>query len=142
MEIIQPPHLVEASALSSSSFLSLTSSSQQQQSSPLVASYAGEVLYKTPNPKWRNGGSFPPPDTTRIGFDFGSSSRLAVYSCYFLLVRLRQQNTDLVVLINIPHDEFEGNGDTEGLARERELAGGFLNAFVQTLEIQDWDLFG
>jgi hypothetical protein len=130
MDIIKPPRSVEVPKLSTSS-------------SPPATAYAGVVLFKTPNPKWRTGSletPAPPPVFTATGS--ASSLQLVAYSCCFLLVRLPQQTTDLLVYINVPHEEFEKSGDSEGLAEEEAMASRLLDEFERTLEVRDWDLFG
>ena len=63
-------------------------------------------------------------------------------SCHYLLVRLEKQKTDLLVFMNVPHDEFDTKGDPAGLSREEELATGFVDKLLETLEVKNWGLFG
>ena len=62
-------------------------------------------------------------------------------SCFFLLVRLAVQETDLLVFVNVPRKEFEAARDEAGLAREEELARGIVGELVERLEVVDWGLF-
>jgi hypothetical protein len=72
----------------------------------------------------------------------GTPSQSSTSSCHFLLVRLPAQETDLLVFVNVPHDEFDLQGDPGALSREDDLASTLIGKFVETLEVRDWDLFG
>ncbi|KAL2829000.1 hypothetical protein BDW59DRAFT_40619 [Aspergillus cavernicola] len=63
-------------------------------------------------------------------------------SVHYLLVRLQEQETDILVFLNVPHKEFDGRGDSRGLSREEELASETVDALVERLEVVDWGLFG
>lgn len=127
MEVINPPRPVT---------LGKFSSGPQQ-----ASAYAGLVSFTTPK---RRGGSIPVP----VPFDgdtAGSSTtgpRLSTYSCYFLLIRLEPQQTDLLVFVNVPHEEFDLQGNPSALSREEDLASGLLRKLIETLEIRNWGLFG
>ncbi|KAJ5570542.1 Mog1/PsbP alpha/beta/alpha sandwich [Penicillium hispanicum] len=62
-------------------------------------------------------------------------------TCHYLLVRLEAQETDLLVLFNVPHEEFDKNGDPRGLSREETVAEDTIKALVERLDIRDWELF-
>lgn len=62
-------------------------------------------------------------------------------TCHSLLVRLEAQETDLLVLFNVPHEEFDKNGDPRGLSREETVAEDTIQALVERLDIRDWGLF-
>lgn len=116
-----------------------------QRFNPPVPAYAGLVSFTSP--KRQRGGA---PNTggapTSIDGDTAGSSaagpQLSTYSCHFLLVRLEAQNTDLLVFVNVPHEEFNLQGDPGALSREEELASNLLGKFVETLEVRNWGLFG
>ncbi|KAL4766091.1 uncharacterized protein BDW70DRAFT_146975 [Aspergillus foveolatus] len=63
-------------------------------------------------------------------------------SVHYLLVRLEEQESDVLVFFNVPHKEFDEKGDPRGLLREEELASEVINALVDRLEVADWGLFG
>ena len=58
--------------------------------------------------------------------------------CCFLVVRLEEQETDLVIWGNVPGEELGG----EELMREEEVMGGLVGELVRELEVVEWDLFG
>ncbi|KAE8379624.1 hypothetical protein BDV26DRAFT_258853 [Aspergillus bertholletiae] len=60
---------------------------------------------------------------------------------WYLVVRLVEQETDLVVFVNVPREEFEKAGDLRGLESEEQLAEGLITELVERLEVVDWDLF-
>lgn len=110
-----------------------------------VSAYTGVVSYITPKRERGAGGRIPVDVDGAAAGGFGGaggkeglSSKL---TCHYLLVRLEQQGTDLVVFFNVPHQEFDGSGDPRGLSREEELAGAVIGRLVQALEIRDWGLF-
>ncbi|OXV06720.1 hypothetical protein Egran_05512 [Elaphomyces granulatus] len=112
-------------------------SSGPQQLRTVASAYAGLVSL-------RRGASVAAP----VAFDgdtAGSSAtgpRLFTHSCHFLLIRLEPQQTDLLVSVNVPHEEFDLRGDPRGLFREEDLASGLLGKLIETLEIRNWGLFG
>ncbi|KAJ5168027.1 uncharacterized protein N7482_003621 [Penicillium canariense] len=67
-----------------------------------------------------------------------STSKL---TCHYLLVRLAAQATDLLVFFNVPHEEFDKNGDVRSLSREEAVAEETVSALVDRFEIRDWGLF-
>lgn len=71
----------------------------------------------------------------------GETGLTSKTTCHYLLVRLETQETDLLVLFNVPHGEFDKNGDARGLSREETVAEEAVGALVQSLEIRDWGLF-
>lgn len=74
----------------------------------------------------------------------GSSSEGGLTSTVtlsYLVVRLVEQETDLVVFVNVPREEFEKAGDLRGLEAEERLAEGLISGMVDDLEVVDWDLF-
>lgn len=75
-------------------------------------------------------GSAPPPPST------------STTSCRFLLVRLPEQKTDLLIFVNVPLDEFLAKGDTRALAAEEQLADQIIEKFVNVIDVKDWGLFG
>ena len=72
------------------------------------------------------------------GTDAPQVSRL---TCHYLVVRLEKQDTDLVLFLNVPHDEFDAQGNPRGLSREEEVASGLIDKTVETLEVKSWALF-
>ncbi|PKY07361.1 Mog1p/PsbP-like protein [Aspergillus campestris IBT 28561] len=100
----------------------------RMRSVPGVTAYRGEATITS-----RNSGS----DRNRNrdgsvgGAAAGSSTEGALTtltSCFFLLVRLAAQETDLLVFVNVPRKEFEAARDEAGLEREEELARGIVGA--------------
>lgn len=73
---------------------------------------------------------------------FSETSDRSTTSCHFLLVRLPEQQTDLLVFVNVPHDEFDARGDSGALAKEEDLASELIAKFAEVLDIKDWSLFG
>lgn len=71
-----------------------------------------------------------------------SSDNRSTQSCHFLLVRLPEKETDLLVFVNVPHDEFNLQGDPRALAKEEELASGLIEKFIEVLDVNDWGLLG
>lgn len=112
---------------------------------PSVNAYKGVVSYVTPKVGRDAGGRIPVAvDGTAAGGMGGPGGKEALTSkmtCHYLLVRLEEQGTDLVVFFNVPHDEFDGSGDPRGLSREEEVAGDVVGRLVQSLEVRDWELF-
>jgi len=129
MDMINPPRPVT---------LGKFSSGPQQRT---ASAYAGLVSFTTPK---RRGRSIPVPVTVD-GDTAGSSTtgpHLSTYSCHFLLIRLEPQQTDLLVFVNVPHEEFDLQDNPWALSREEDLASGLLRKLVETLEIRNWGLFG
>ncbi|PWY64951.1 Mog1p/PsbP-like protein, partial [Aspergillus eucalypticola CBS 122712] len=64
--------------------------------------------------------------------------------CSFLVVRLEEQGSDLVVWGNVPVKEFEGRGDEEGLREEEGVVGEVVEGLLggDGLVVAEWDLFG
>ena len=63
-------------------------------------------------------------------------------SVHYLLVRLEEQESDVLVFFNVPHKEFNEKGDPRGLSEEEELASGLIDELAKKLEVTDWGLFG
>lgn len=61
-------------------------------------------------------------------------------TCYYLLIRLEEKTTDILVLVNVPHFELISNGGA--LGREKRLGSEILEKMIQTLEVKDMSLFG
>ncbi|KAL4977443.1 hypothetical protein BDW66DRAFT_158811 [Aspergillus desertorum] len=72
----------------------------------------------------------------------GEGNLVSSVSIHYLLVRLEEQKTDVMVSFNVPHKEFNENGDPRGLSREEELASEVINGLAERLEVVDWGLFG
>lgn len=68
-------------------------------------------------------------------------SPLSTTTCHYLLVRLEEKETDILVWFNVPHDEFIEKGDQKGLTREIDFAHSTIDALASKLEIIDWGLF-
>ncbi|KAA8649797.1 hypothetical protein EYZ11_005387 [Aspergillus tanneri] len=62
-------------------------------------------------------------------------------NCHYLLVRLEEQETDLLVFVNVPSEEFDARGDVRGLEEENKLAEGLIGELVVRLKVVDWGLF-
>ncbi|KAF3407752.1 hypothetical protein DPV78_001673 [Talaromyces pinophilus] len=123
---------------------------QRLAASPLgskASAYAGLVKFTTPRKQRReaagtqrlqdtaaeqnpaSGSTPPPPDRS-------------TNNCHFLLVRLPDQTTDLLVFVNVPQDEFLARGAMESLAREEALADEIIAKFAEVIDVKDWGLFG
>ncbi|KAL4780246.1 hypothetical protein BJX76DRAFT_351143 [Aspergillus varians] len=63
-------------------------------------------------------------------------------SVHYLLIRLKEQNTDILIFFNVPHKEFDERGDPRGLSKEEELASETIDGLIGRLEVMDWGLFG
>ncbi|KAH8701700.1 putative Ran-interacting protein Mog1 [Talaromyces proteolyticus] len=147
MDIINPPHPVQLKHFTAVNNLS---------------AFTGIVKYTTPkkqrsatagiNALGREDSAQQQTSFTSIdgdvsgGRDTASSSTTgpwrSSYSSHFLLVRLPEKETDILVFVNVPHDEFDLQGDPRALAREEAIASGLLEKFVEVLEVKNWDLFG
>lgn len=112
---------------------------------PNASAYKGVVSYITPKKGPGAGGRIPTDveGTAAGGFGGagGNEGLTSKMTCHYLLVRLEQQGTDLLVFFNVPHQEFDGTGDPRGLSREEELAGAVIGRLQQVLEVKDWGLF-
>lgn len=97
----------------------------------LVRAYRGVVSFTTPK-KQRSR----PEDGTNGGPE--EPSRL---TCHYLMVRMERQETDVLLFLNVPHDEFDARGETAELQGEEELARGLIERTIETLEVRDWGLF-
>lgn len=62
-------------------------------------------------------------------------------TCHYLLVRLEAQETDLLVLFNVPHEEFDKSGDPRGLSKEEVIAEETMSVLAEKFEIREWGLF-
>ncbi|GAD94828.1 Ran-interacting protein Mog1, putative [Paecilomyces variotii No. 5] len=128
MQIINAPHPVTLGRFSS-------------HGSSAVPAYAGVVSYTTPR-RQSGAGRIP---VHGEGAAAGSSAMgplTSKFTCHFLLARLKEKGTDLLVFVNVPHEEFDKTGDPRGLSREEDLASGLVDKMIETLEIKDWGLFG
>lgn len=113
-----------------------------------VPAYKGVVSYITPKRGGGVGGRIPVSvDGAAAGSESTAGAAAGVgmtskFTCHYLLVRLEEQNTDIVIFFNVPHEEFDGAGDPRGLSREEELGAEVVNGLVRALEVRDWGLFG
>lgn len=73
--------------------------------------------------------------------DSAAAQATTMLTCHYLLARLPTQETDLLVFFNVPHEEFDKNGDPQGLSKEECLAEDTIGALKEKLEIKDWSLF-
>ncbi|RAH55889.1 Mog1p/PsbP-like protein [Aspergillus piperis CBS 112811] len=76
--------------------------------------------------------------------ELGKEGSKDAVRCTFLVVRLEEQGSDLVVWGNVPVKEFEGRGDEEGLREEEGVVGGVVEGLLggDGLVVVEWDLFG
>ncbi|KAB8071140.1 hypothetical protein BDV29DRAFT_159761 [Aspergillus leporis] len=102
----------------------------------LTPAYRGVVAVTSPKNESREAG---------VGGAVAGSSAEGLLtrkvSLHYLLVRLEEKETDLVVFVNVPHEEFEKRGDLGALEGEEELARGLIGGLVEGLEVRDWGLF-
>lgn len=61
-------------------------------------------------------------------------------TCYYLIIRLEEKTTDIIVLVNVPHSELVSNSGA--LEQEKNLGSEILRKLIQTIEIKDMSLFG
>ncbi|OJJ97986.1 hypothetical protein ASPACDRAFT_122828 [Aspergillus aculeatus ATCC 16872] len=109
-----------------------------------VAGYVGRVKFTSPVGGGRRVGLQQQQRAVGAGAGAGSSGEQAgttTTQCWFLLVRLVEQETDLLVLVNVPEKEFVERGDAEGLRREVEVGEGVVAELVRGLEVVEWGLF-
>ncbi|KAL2785186.1 putative Ran-interacting protein Mog1 [Aspergillus keveii] len=107
---------------------------------PRAKAYKGLVVMTSPG-RTRPGA----PASSIGGATAGSSADGALgssTSVHYLLVRLEEQETDILIFFNVPHKEFDEKGEPRRLAKEEELANETVNGLVGQLEIVDWGLFG
>ncbi|KAJ5732643.1 hypothetical protein N7493_004124 [Penicillium malachiteum] len=78
-----------------------------------------------------------------VSMNGGSSSAPATknLTCHYLLIRLAAQDTDLLVFFNVPHEEFDKEGNAPGLSKEENFGEDLLKALEEQFEIRDWGLF-
>ncbi|KAK2802831.1 hypothetical protein FQN50_007237 [Emmonsiellopsis sp. PD_5] len=62
-------------------------------------------------------------------------------TCHFLLIRLKEKSTDIIVYIVVPHAELESGGDPAAVAREEMFAHEAMGRVVDSFEIRDYGLF-
>lgn len=121
-----------------------------------VRAYKGVASFTTPKTQRSGsggGGRIPAPvdgsATTTTTMQTGSGGgiggtdtpQISRLTCHYLMVRLEKQETDLLVFVNVPHDEFDAQGDPRGLSREEEIASGLIDRTVEVLEVKSWALF-
>ncbi|KAK2738563.1 hypothetical protein FQN57_006986 [Myotisia sp. PD_48] len=63
-------------------------------------------------------------------------------TCHFFLVRLAQFGTDILVHINVPHDDLEESGGPGAIAREELHAHQIMAEMMRSLGVLDYGLFG
>lgn len=64
--------------------------------------------------------------------------------CYQLLIRIKEYETDLVVRVNVPMKELEGEDESEGgrkKVEEQQMAEMIVHRLVASLTIKDFGLF-
>ncbi|EPS33283.1 hypothetical protein PDE_08245 [Penicillium oxalicum 114-2] len=108
-----------------------------------VTAYRGIVQFLTTGRRRGTIGAVTDSAVAGAAIDGPSSGGVQVskVTCHYLLVRLEAQETDLVMFFNVPHEEFDKNGDAQGLSREEAVGENTVAALVDQLEIRDWSLF-
>lgn len=119
-----------------------------------VRAYKGVASFTTPKTQRSGsggGGRFPASvdgsaaTTMQTGSGSGiggtDTPQISRLTCHYLMVRLEKQETDLLVFVNVPHDEFDAQGNPRGLSREEEVASGLIDRMVEVLEVKSWGLF-
>jgi hypothetical protein len=66
----------------------------------------------------------------------------ATSTCHFLLIRLLEQQTDILVQVIVPHAELEASATVGAVAQEEMFAHGIMARLITSLDIKDWGLFG
>ncbi|KAJ6017605.1 hypothetical protein N7451_000984 [Penicillium sp. IBT 35674x] len=134
MQVVAPPQPVALGRLPSNA-----------PSGSTVSAYKGIVEFKT-TPRRRDQ-RLPAAEAgsavAGVAMNGGSSSAppTKTLTCHFLLVRLEAQETDLLTFFNVPHEEFDKEGDARGLSKEETAAEDIMKAVEEKLEIVDWGLF-
>ncbi|EAW06872.1 Ran GTPase-binding protein MOG1 [Aspergillus clavatus NRRL 1] len=116
---------------------------------PASRAYKGVVQITSPKQQRRdtntNTNTGRVPVSVSVGGAAAGSSidgpRTSRVTCHYLLVRLEEQESDVLVFYNVPHEEFDLAGDPRGLSREEEVAAEGIDKMVETLEVKDWGLF-
>ncbi|PGH00315.1 hypothetical protein AJ79_08246 [Helicocarpus griseus UAMH5409] len=62
-------------------------------------------------------------------------------TCHFLLIRLKEKNTDIIAYIVVPHAGLENAADAGAVAREEMFAHEAMAKIMETFEIRDYGLF-
>ncbi|PLB50228.1 putative Ran-interacting protein Mog1 [Aspergillus steynii IBT 23096] len=106
---------------------------------PQARAYRGVVALTSPRKQRR--GDVGQSVGGAVAGSSAEGSLTSTTSCYYLLVRLEEQETDVLVFVNVPREEFENVGDARGLAEEEKLAEGLVSGLVEKLRIVDWGLF-
>ncbi|RAH46060.1 Ran GTPase-binding protein MOG1 [Aspergillus brunneoviolaceus CBS 621.78] len=109
-----------------------------------VAGYVGRVSFTSPVRGGRGQrvvGAGAGAGAAGAGSSGDQAGTTTTTQCWFLLVRLVEQETDLLVLVNVPEKEFVERGDAEGLRREVEVGEGVVAELVRGLEVVEWGLF-
>ena len=130
LEIIVPPRPVA---------LGKFTRSKQASSSPPPNAYAGIASFTTRQQKAN--GRIPVSVDGFAGAPSLQGSKTSRMTCHYLLVRLEEQETDLMVFFNVPHVEFDLSGDPRELSQEEELASETIKKLAEELEVRDWGLF-
>lgn len=133
MEVINAPHSVQLDRLTASS----------SAAGVTISAFSGVVKYTTPK-KQRGPHQHQQVSTGDATASSSAAATLtkSVHSSHFLLVRMPDKETDLLVFVNVPHDEFDAQGDSGALVREEAVASKLLGRFVETIDVVDWNLFG
>lgn len=157
MDLIQEPRRIQLkkfpSEVSASASASTSESPSSVRSETKVSAYAGFVRFTSPRKRQRNNAHSEQQRMQQINAiedeNAASGSTLSsndpdksTISCYFVLVRLPAQETDLLVFVNVPHDEFISQNNATGLAREEDLAKQTIDRFAEVFDVKDWGLFG
>lgn len=127
-QVITPPQTVSVNQLASTA-----------PSGSTVTAYKGVAQFKSV-PRQRGGQAPPQSGAAAVNGD-SEHAPATTLTCHYLLVRLAAQETDLLVFFNVPHEEFDKNGDAQGLSREESTAADTIKALEEKLEIKDWGLF-
>lgn len=134
MQVVAPPRQVTLNRLASNAPVGSS-----------ISAYKGIVEFKTAAS--RRDQRLPAAEVGAavggMAMNGGSSSAPATktLTCHYLLVRLGVQETDLLVFFNVPHEEFDKEGDARGLSKEETAAEDIVKAFEEKFQIQDWSLF-
>ncbi|KAJ5086863.1 hypothetical protein NUU61_008170 [Penicillium alfredii] len=154
LQVITPPQRVSMARLSTQPASSTSSSSSSTSTSMPINAYKGVVSFTTPVRQRPGGGRVPAavdgstasvPDSivasAALNGDSVGIPQTSKLTCHYLLVRLEPQETDLLVFLNVPHEEFNKSGDPNELSGEEAAAEETLAALREKLEIRDWGLF-
>lgn len=140
MDVVTAPHRVQLNSRLTASAAAVGVS---------VSAVAGVVKYTTPNNRRQHQHQHEQQQQQETAGDQAVASSSAAagpsrseYSSHFLLVRLPEKGSDLLVFVNVPRVEFYAQGNPGALTSEELLASELVERYIDVINVVDWDLFG